>query len=187
MTRLDTGGRWTITNHVQLTCDTMTPKYYEYLHSGYVPIMWPYRHVFRAMPRRRALRHAGRRAIPLAHGPRIVRYTRSRDRKHRRGCICTPDILIHSTIHTDYIIGLCRVDRPSNWPSYPTSLDPIEITRFNTDDSGLQIELPLDWSQVEGFHDGERLLGSVDSKVRFFDVSAIEYLNGSNWFGLDQI
>lgn len=166
----------------------MTPKYYEYLHSGYVPIMWPYRHVFRAMPRRRALRHAGRRAIPLAHGPRIVRYTRSRDRKHRsRGCICTPDILIHSTIHTDYIIGLCRVDRPSNWPSYPTSLDPIEITRFNTDDSGLQIELPLDWSQVEGFHDGERLLGSVDSKVRFFDVSAIEYLNGSNRFGLDQI
>lgn len=108
----------------------MTPKYYEYLHSGYVPIMWPYRHVFRAMPRRRALRHAGRRAIPLAHGPRIVRYTRSRDRKHRRGCICTPDILIHSTIHTDYIIGLCRVDRPSNWPSYPTSLDPIEITRM---------------------------------------------------------
>lgn len=117
MTRLDTGGRRTITNHVQLTCDTMTPKYYEYLHSGYVPIMWPYRHVFRAMPRRRALRHAGRRAIPLHTGRALSAYTR--DRTHRRGCICTPDILIHSTIHTDYIIGLCRVDRPSK-PGLPT-------------------------------------------------------------------
>ena len=54
----------------------MTPKYYEYLHSGYVPIMWPYRHVFRAMPRRRALCHAGpSHAMPS-------RYTRHMDRAH---------------------------------------------------------------------------------------------------------
>lgn len=136
MTRMDTGadGRWTITNHVQLTCDTMTPKYYEYLHSGYVPIMWPYRHVFRAMPRRRTLRHAEpRHAIPLypAHG-RALSDTVHGIRWHRRACICTPDILIHSTIHTDYIIGLCRVDRPSNWPSSradATSLDLMQFTR----------------------------------------------------------
>lgn len=149
MTRLDTGGRWTITNHVQLTCDTMTPKYYEYLYSGYVPIMWPYRHVFRAMPRRRALCHAGpSHAMPSrlypAHGPRALSDTVHGIRRHRRACICTPDILIHSTIHTDYIIGLCRADRPSNCPSNgpvhvarSDAVYPIEITRFNMDDSGV--------------------------------------------------
>lgn len=39
----------TITNHVQLTRDTVTPKYSgRLLDGGYVPIMWPYRHVFHA-------------------------------------------------------------------------------------------------------------------------------------------
>lgn len=120
----------------------MTPKYYEYLHSGYVPIMWPYRHVFRATPRC----SEPRRAIPLyrAHGPRALSDTVHGIRRHRRACICTPDILIHSTIHTDYIIGLCRADRPSNCPSNgpvhvarSDAVYPIEITRFNMDDSGV--------------------------------------------------
>lgn len=77
MTRLDAAGRQTITNHVQLTCDTMTPKYYAgHLYSGYVPIMWPYRHVFRAAHATQrnatqrpahAARSVPRRAAPRRH------------------------------------------------------------------------------------------------------------------------
>lgn len=104
------------------------------------------------MPRWSEPRHA----IPLypAHGPRALSDIPVHGiRRHRRACICTPDILIHSTIHTDYIIGLCRADRPSNCPSNgpvhvarSDAVYPIEITRFNMDDSGGSLPVKPDSS-----------------------------------------
>lgn len=90
-----------------------------------------------------------------AHGPRALSDTVHGIRRHRRACICTPDILIHSAIHTDYIIGLCRADRPSNCPSNgpvhvarSDAVYPIEITRFNMDDSGVHCR----WNRTHCLH-----------------------------------
>lgn len=60
------------------------------------------------------------------------------------------------------------------WPSYPTSLDPIEITRFNTDDSGVHCRSNrMDPSEVEGRRKASEI-GLTD--VRF----ARPFLNDSN-------
>lgn len=58
--------------------------------------------------------HAARRVARAGTHSRIVRYVVDRPRIDAPACICTLDILIHSLIHTDYIIGLYRgADRGS--------------------------------------------------------------------------
>lgn len=94
--------------------------------------MWPYRHVFRAAhatqrrhtPHRPRARLRQRNATHAPHGtsraPAHIRAlcdtsSSAAAATYRRPRVCTLDILIHSLIHTDYIIGLYHADRPRDW------------------------------------------------------------------------
>lgn len=97
--------------------------------------MWPYRHVFRAAhatqrngggTRRTRRARSANATQHTRYSARIATHSRTlcdtsssaaaaaaAYRRPRR--ICTLDILIHSLIHTDYIIGLYHADRPRDW------------------------------------------------------------------------
>lgn len=97
--------------------------------------MWPYRHVFRAAhatqrngggTRRTRRARSANATQHTRYSARIATHSRTlcdtssstaaaaaAYRRPRR--VCTLDILIHSLIHTDYIIGLYHADRPRDW------------------------------------------------------------------------